>query len=166
MKLIFNPCGEFRWSPEGPVSQIPSPHLQVGASRIFSDLIRSVQMLNREWGAQSNGKLPYLFIPRKTWFLSLQPWFLYLKWKICPWAEHSDDDEYYNKYLILNINSLSELNWIYERYRWNEPHVLRSIVFTSIWRTNYIKATLWCHALVSRSVHRCTAATSTTPILC
>ena len=23
-------------------------------------------MLNREWGAESNGKLPYLFIPSKT----------------------------------------------------------------------------------------------------
>ena len=29
------PCGEFRWSPEGPVSQIHSPHLHVGAPGIF-----------------------------------------------------------------------------------------------------------------------------------
>ena len=33
---------------------------------IFSDLLRSVQMLKREWGAESNGKLPHLFIPGKT----------------------------------------------------------------------------------------------------
>ena len=66
MEQIFKPCGEFRISPEGPVSQIRSPHLHVGASRIFSGLIRSVQMLKREWGAESNGKLPHLLIPGKT----------------------------------------------------------------------------------------------------
>ena len=60
MKLIFNPCGEFRWSSEGPVSQIHS-HLHVGAPGIFSDFLRSFQMLKREWGAESNGKLPHLF---------------------------------------------------------------------------------------------------------
>ena len=35
MKLIFNPCGEFRWSPEGPVNRDHSPHLYVGAPGIF-----------------------------------------------------------------------------------------------------------------------------------
>ena len=35
MKLIFNPCGEFRRSPEGPVSHIHSPHLHVGAHGMF-----------------------------------------------------------------------------------------------------------------------------------
>ena len=66
MALIFNRCGEFRWSPEGPVSQIHSPHFDDGAPGIFSDLLRSVKMLKREWDAESNGKLPYLLIPRKT----------------------------------------------------------------------------------------------------
>ena len=66
IELIFNPCGEFRLSPEGPVSQIHSPQLHVGAPGIFSKLLRSVQMLKREWGAESNGKLPHLFIPSKT----------------------------------------------------------------------------------------------------
>ena len=51
---------------EGPVSQIYSPHLHAGAPGIFSDLVRSVQMLKREWGAESNWKLPHLFIPGKT----------------------------------------------------------------------------------------------------
>ena len=59
MELIVNPCGEFRWSPEGPVRKIHSPHL-------FSDLLRSCQMLVREWGAESNEKLPHQFIPSKT----------------------------------------------------------------------------------------------------
>ena len=66
MELIFNPCGEFRVSPEGPVSQIHSPHLHVGAPGIFSDLLRSVEMLQREWRAERNGNLPHLFIPSKT----------------------------------------------------------------------------------------------------
>ena len=67
MELIFNPWGEFRWSPEGlVVSQIHSPHLHVGAPGNFSDILRSVQMLERDWGSESNGKLPHLFIPRKT----------------------------------------------------------------------------------------------------
>ena len=66
MELIINPCGEFRWSPEVQVSQIHSPHLLVGAPRIFADLLKFVQMLKREWGAESNGKLPHLFIPNKT----------------------------------------------------------------------------------------------------
>ena len=41
------PCGEFRWNPEGPVSQIHSSHLHAGAPGIYSDLSRSVQMLKR-----------------------------------------------------------------------------------------------------------------------
>ena len=39
MQLIFNPCGEFRWSPECPVSQIYSPRLHAGVPGIFSDLL-------------------------------------------------------------------------------------------------------------------------------
>ena len=66
MELIFNFCGEFRRGPESPVSQIHSHHLYVGAPGIFSDLLRSVQMLKREWGAESDGKLPNQFIPTKT----------------------------------------------------------------------------------------------------
>ena len=66
MELIFNLCGEFRWSPEGPVSQIHYPHLLVSAPGIFSGLLRFVQMLKREWGAEINGKLPQLFIHSKT----------------------------------------------------------------------------------------------------
>ena len=97
-------CGEFRWSSEGPVSQTHFPHLHVGAPGIFSDLLRTVRILNREWSVGSNGKLPLLFIPGKTAVLipefavedlpsaELQPWFLRLQWRTCPWAEHPDDD--------------------------------------------------------------------------
>ena len=66
MELLFNPCGEFRWSPEDPISQIHSPHLNAGAPAIFSDLLSSVQMLKREWCAEGNGKPPLLFIPSYT----------------------------------------------------------------------------------------------------
>ena len=82
MELIFIPCGEFRWSPEGPVSQIHSPHLHVGAPGIFSDLLRSVQMLKREEVRKATGRYRTCSTPVK-----LQPWFLSLQWKICPWAE-------------------------------------------------------------------------------
>ena len=39
---------------------------RAGAPRIFSDLLRSVQMLKRDWDAEINGKLPHLFILSKT----------------------------------------------------------------------------------------------------
>ena len=66
IELIFNPCGEFRRSPECPLCLIHSPHLHVGAPGIFSDLLKSVQMLKREWCTESNGKLPHLSIPSET----------------------------------------------------------------------------------------------------
>ena len=70
MELIFNHYAEFRWSPEDSVSQIHNPHLHVGDPGIFSDLLKSVRMLKRK--AESNGKLPYLFIPGKTAALVLE----------------------------------------------------------------------------------------------
>ena len=66
MELIFNPCGEFRWSLEGPVSQIHSPHLQIGAPGLFSDLLRSVQILKREWVQKATGSYHTYSIPGKT----------------------------------------------------------------------------------------------------
>ena len=64
MELIFNLCGEFWWSLEGPVSEILYPHLHVGAPVISSGLSRCVQILKREWGAESNGKLPLIKLQR------------------------------------------------------------------------------------------------------
>ena len=37
----------------------------LGDLQIFSDILRSVQLLKREWGAESNGKLQHLFVPSK-----------------------------------------------------------------------------------------------------
>ena len=104
MELIFNPCSEFWWSPEGPVSQILSPHLHAGAPGNFADLLSSVQMLKREWGVEINRKLQYLFIPRNcnlgSWVCCGRPAFGQtvtfvpaFAVKTCPWAEHSDDND-------------------------------------------------------------------------
>ena len=120
MELIFNPCCEFRWSPVGPVCQIHSPHLHDGDPGIFSILLMSVQMIKREWSAESSGKLPHLFIPSKTATLvpefveedlplgrttalvlefamkdlplgRIAAWSLNFQWKTCLWTELSDD---------------------------------------------------------------------------
>ena len=48
------------------LSQVQSPHLDVGAPGIFSNLLSFVQTLKRQWGEESNGKLARLFIPTKT----------------------------------------------------------------------------------------------------
>ena len=53
--------GEIRRAHVDPLTSPPR-----GAPRIFSDLLRSVQMLKGEGGAKINGKLPHLFIPSKT----------------------------------------------------------------------------------------------------
>ena len=99
-KLIFNPRGEFRRSPEGPVSQIHSHHLHVCAPAIISDLLRSVQVLKRELGTESNGSYRTYSILGKTAALvpefaledllsaELQPRFLRLQWRTCPSEEH------------------------------------------------------------------------------
>ena len=55
MELIFNSSGEFWCSPEGPLTQIHFPHLHAGAPGIFSDLLKSVQMLKREWVRKATG---------------------------------------------------------------------------------------------------------------
>ena len=76
--LIFNPYGEFRWSPEDPVSQIHSPHLHVGTSGIFSELLSCFQMLKRERerererGAEKNGKLSNLLIDQNFFGIGLE----------------------------------------------------------------------------------------------
>ena len=85
MELIFNPpivnFGEVR---RAQLAKTHSPHLLVGAPGTFSDLLGSVQMLKREWGAESYRTYSSL--------VKLQPRFLSLRWKTCLWEEHSDED--------------------------------------------------------------------------
>ena len=73
-------------------------------------------MLNREWDAENNETLLYVFIPSKIatlipqfaeedlLYAELRLWCLNLQLKTCPWTEHSaataaaaadDDDEYH-----------------------------------------------------------------------
>ena len=66
MELIFNPCGEFRSIPEGTVSHTHSPHLHVGAPGMFTDLLKSVQMLKTEWDEEKTGSYRTYSIPSKT----------------------------------------------------------------------------------------------------
>ena len=65
--LVKNPDGTDIFSEvrRAQLAKSTLPYLYPGASGIFSDLLRSVQMLKREWGAERNGKLPHLFIPDK-----------------------------------------------------------------------------------------------------
>ena len=68
----------FRWSPEGLVSQNRSPHLHVCAPGIFSDLLRSFQMLKRVGcGKQWEATAPIQSL------VKLQSWFPSLRWKNC-----------------------------------------------------------------------------------
>ena len=124
MELIFNPCDEFQWSAEGPVSQIHSPHLLIGAPGIFSDLEMSVQMLKREWGVESNRTLLHLFMPGKTAALvpdfvvedlplaELQPWFLCSEGPAL--GQNTDDDNIgtYKKFQLNYKNDVSYLIFI------------------------------------------------------
>ena len=66
MELKFNPCGEFRLSPEGRVSQIHSQIL-AGVPGIFSDLLKSVLMLERDSGVRKEtGSYRTSSFPGKT----------------------------------------------------------------------------------------------------
>ena len=78
MELIFNPCGEFRWSLEGPVSQMYSSHLHAGTPENFSGLLWSVLILKREWVQKAMASY-------RTYssLVKLQHWFLSLRWKTC-----------------------------------------------------------------------------------
>ena len=80
----------------------------------------SVQMLKRESGVRkATGSYRTYSIPGKTATLfpefavedlplaELQPMFLRLQWRTCPWAEHSDDDYYF--YIIVIITDYYHL---------------------------------------------------------
>ena len=66
MEVIFIPMVNFGEVRRAQLAKSTLLTSTFGAPEIFSDLLRSVQMLKREWDAGSNGKLPRLFIPSKT----------------------------------------------------------------------------------------------------
>ena len=99
----LTPVVNFCEVPEDPVNQIHSPHSHFGAAGIFSYLLRSVQILKREWGAESNESNRTYSIPGKSAALvpefavkdlpsaELHPRFLRFQWRTCPWAENPVD---------------------------------------------------------------------------
>ena len=102
MELIFNRCGEFRLSPERPVSK----STLLTSSLVSWDLFRSFKVCSDDKErveCGKNGNPPHLFIPSNTATLvtqfrvedlplgrteALVP---ELAVKDLPWAEHSDD---------------------------------------------------------------------------
>ena len=63
MKLLCNPCRKFRVT-FGRTQFAKSTLLT--STMVLCDLLRSVQMLKREWNAESNGKLPHIIFHSKT----------------------------------------------------------------------------------------------------
>ena len=78
MELLFNPCGEFLWSPEGSASQIYSPHLHVAALGTF----RSFKICTDAKERVGCGKQREATVPIQS-LVKLQLWFLSLRWKTC-----------------------------------------------------------------------------------
>ena len=78
MELIFNPCGEFRWSPEGPVSHsLSSPPRWCPR-----DLFRTFNVCSDAKERVECGKQQEATAPIQS-LVKLQPWFLSLRWKTC-----------------------------------------------------------------------------------
>ena len=77
MELIFNPCGEFRWSPEHPVSQISHsspPHWCPW------DLFQIYKVCSDAKERVGCRKQREATTPIQS-LVKLQPWFLSLRWK-------------------------------------------------------------------------------------
>ena len=58
--------GEVRRAQLAKSTLLTSTLQRAGAPGIFRDLLWFIQMLKREWGAESNRKLPHLSIPSET----------------------------------------------------------------------------------------------------
>ena len=86
-------------------------------------------MLKRDWGAKTTG------INRTySYLVKLQPYFLSLRWKTCPWSEHSDyDDEDWELYAAL--------------FRFRRVHCALANLFTSVQHC----LQMWVHYLVTFS---------------
>ena len=77
MELIFNSCGEFRWSPEGPVSQIHSSPPRWCPWDLFRSFKVCLDVKERGCGKQREATAPIQSL------IKLQPWFLSLRLKTC-----------------------------------------------------------------------------------
>ena len=151
MELIFNPCGEFPWSPGGPVSQIHSPHLCVGAPGIFSELLRSGSDAKErvECGKQREGTAPIQSL------VKLLPWFLSFWWKTClrkncslgscacsegpvlgqNTHDDDDDDGHFMTFITLPVNRLPTLLSVPKEGFKHYEVVFHAIFSLHIWRS-------------------------------
>ena len=111
MELIFKPYDEFRRA------QLAKPTLlasNVGPPGIFSDLLRSVQMLNRDCVRKATGSYCiYLSL------VKLHPWSLRLQWKTCSWAEYSDDDDDDDEFWLSCLITLQRSRVGFPAMPWN-----------------------------------------------
>ena len=78
MELVFNSCGEFRRSPEGPVSQIHFPRLQVDPLKYFQ-IFQGLFRYSRESVVQKATGSYRTYLSK----VNVQPCFLSLQWKTC-----------------------------------------------------------------------------------
>ena len=90
-------------------------------------------MLKREWGAESNGKVPHLFIPSKT--ATLVPEFVVedlplgrtaafmpeFAVKDLPWTKHTEDDEYISRRLLMGFHCNYRNNIMYPKKSLHTP---------------------------------------------
>ena len=89
IELIFNPCGEFRWSPEAQLAKSTSWTLE-----FFQIFKVNSDAKERERERERESWVRKAMVSYRTYssLVKLQPWFLSLQWKTCHWAEHSGDD--------------------------------------------------------------------------
>ena len=66
MVLIFNPCDELGEVRRAQLAKSTLLTSMLGILGSFQIFLRSSHMIKRDWGAESNGKLPHLFIPSKS----------------------------------------------------------------------------------------------------
>ena len=102
MEQIFNPCGEFRWSLEGPVSQIHSPYLHVGPLGFFKICSDAKERVG--WGKQREATAPIQSL------VKLQLWLLNLRWKTCHRQKYSLDSCACSEEPIFALNTLIIIN--------------------------------------------------------
>ena len=125
MELIFNSCGEFRWSPEGPAIQIHSPHLHIGAPGIF--FFRSFRVCSNAKESVGCGKKREATAPIES-LVKLQPRFLCLRWKTLLWQNCSLGSSACSEGLALGQNTLKIMKQIYDILQISFPTYYRDFL--------------------------------------
>ena len=111
MELMFNPCGEFWWNLEVPVSQICSPHLHV---RALGGLFRSFKVCSDAKERAGCGRQREATVPIQS-LVKLLLWFLSLRWKTCLWQNWSQAPA-----LAVKDLPLGRTLWWWSSYKFSE----------------------------------------------